>query len=276
MRGSVIVTGTHVRDRLGDHLEGDLSLEERSRVDAHIEHCAECADELRELRATVGLLRGLPDPEPPVLLTAEVMRRIEAGEGSETRVVQLFRRASQARFAAALAAGIVGLVLFTSLDFGGGDLLGTPSDPSPERFAVRSDHGGVADVRAMGARRPLPLHRAPVTRGTAPRKQPLQMLVASQAVVPPRRPLAETPSPRFGFFGSAAPEVPLRDLDAELEGLMEDPVAFLDRMRRTAEGARRPMIAPLVEHSARRGDVAAVARALGMAAQPIAVPASTR
>jgi hypothetical protein len=270
------VKDTHVRDRLGDHLEGDLSLEERSRVDAHIAGCAACADELRELRATVGLLRGLPDPEPPALLKAEVMRRIEAGEGTEARVVQLFRRAGEPRFAAALAAGIAGLVLVTTLEFGGGGLLGTPSDSSPERFAVRSDHGGVTAVRAMGERRPLPLHRAPVARGTVPRKRSLHTLVASQAVVPPRRPSPEDPSARFGFLGSAAPEVPLRDLDGELEGLLEDPVAFLDRMRRTAEGARRPMIAPLVEHSARRGDVGAVARRLGMAAQPTAVPASTR
>jgi hypothetical protein len=266
------MTDTHVRDRLGDHLEGDLSLDERSRVDAHLADCAECADELRELRATIHLLRGLPDPEPPARLTAEVMRRIEAGEGSEPRVVRLFRRAGEPRFAAALAAGIAGLMLVTTLDFGGGGLLGTPSDPAPERFAVGSDRGGVTDVRAMGARRPLPLHRTTATRGTPPPERSFQMLVASHAVVPPRRPAPESPAARFGFFGSAAPEVPLRDLDGELEGLMEDPVAFLDRMRRTAEASRRPMIAPLVEHSARRGDVDAVARYLGMAAQP----ASTR
>jgi len=270
------VTDTHVRDRLGDHLEGDLSLDERSRVDAHLAGCAECAEELRELRATISLLRGLPDPEPPARLTAQVMRRIEAGEGSEPRVVRLLRRAGEPRFAAALAAGIAGLMLFTSLDFGGGGLLGTPSDPSPERFAVGSELGGVTDVRAMGARRPLPLHRTTVARGTAPPERSFQMLVASHAVEPPRRPEPQSPAARFGFFGSAAPEVPLRDLDGELEGLMEDPAAFLDRMRRTAEAARRPMIAPLVEHSARRGDVAAVARYLGMAAQPAAVPASTR
>jgi hypothetical protein len=270
------VTDTHVRDRLGDHLEGDLSLDERSRVDAHLARCAECADELRELRATIRLLRGLPDPEPPARLTAEVMRRIEAGEGSEPRVVRVFRRAGEPRFAAALAAGIAGLVLFTSIDFGGGGLLGTPSDPAPESFAVRSDRGGVTDVRAMGARRPLPLHRTTVARGTAPPERSFQMLVASHAVEPPRRPEPQSQAARFGFFGSAAPEVPLRDLDGELEGLMEDPAAFLDRMRRTAEAARRPMIAPLVEHSARRGDVAAVARYLGMAAPPAAVPASTR
>ena len=65
------------------------------------------------------------------------------------------------------------------------------------------------------------------------------MFVASQDVVPPRRPSPGDASARFGFFASAAPEVPLRDLDGELEELLEDPVAFLDRMRRTAEEARK-------------------------------------
>jgi hypothetical protein len=102
------------------------------------------------------------------------------------------------------------------------------------------------------------------------------VFVASHAVVPPRRLEPASSAAAFGFFGGAAPEVPLRDLDGELERLIEDPVAFLDQMRRTAEAARRPMIAPLVEHSARRGDAAALARYLGMAAQPGAVPVSTR
>jgi len=269
------VKDTHVKDRLGDHLEGDLSLEERSRIDAHLAHCSECAAELRELRATVALLRGLPDPEPPIRLAAEVMSRIEAGEGSEPRIVALFRRVSEPRFAAALAAGIAGLVLFTSLEFGTGDFLGTPSDRSRDHFAVRSDPDGVTDVRAVRARRPPSLHRATVVRGTPTPRRPIHTLVAFEGVVPPRRLPLEGQSGQFGFFGRAAPEVPLRDLDGEFEALMKDPVAFLDRVRRTAEEARRPMIAPLVEHSARRGDVAAVARHLGVA-QPIAVPVSTR
>jgi len=270
------VTDTHVRDRLGDHLEGDLSLDERARVDAHLARCAECADELRELRAIVGLLRGLPDPEPPAHLTARVMRRIEAGEGGESRVARFLRRAGDPRFAAALAAGIAGLMFLASHDFGGEGLLGSPSDPSPGRFAVRDDSGGATDVRATGARRPLSLSRTAAARGSAPRERSFHMLVASTAVVPPHRPEPTSQAAAFGFFGSAAPEVPLRDLDGELERLMQDPVAFLEQMRRTAEAARRPMIAPLVEHSARRGDPAVLARYLGMAAQPRAVPVSTR
>ena len=75
------MTDTHVRDRLGDHLEGDLSLDERSRVDAHLARCTECADELRELRA--GLLRRQQQALQALdreHLVAELMRKL-AGAG---------------------------------------------------------------------------------------------------------------------------------------------------------------------------------------------------
>jgi hypothetical protein len=87
--------------------------------------------------------------------------------------------------------------------------------------------------------------------------------------------MAISEAPRYGLFGSAAPEVPLRDLEAEFEALMADPQAFLERVERTSAYARRPMIAPLVEYSARRGGVSEINRFLGRAAAPAAVPAST-
>lgn len=92
--------------------------------------------------------------------------------------------------------------------------------------------------------------------------------------MPPHRLAQAGPDQGFGFFGTAVPESPLRDLDGELEALMADPPAFLDRLRRTSEASRRPLIAPLVEYSARRGDANAVARLTGTAAQ--AVPVSAR
>ena len=260
-------------DRLGDPMAGDLSAAELERVEAHLADCSECAE---ELRTTAALLRGLLDPEPPARLTADVMRRIEAGEGRRPGIVDLFRRASEPRFAVALAAGIAGLALVTSFDFGRGSLLVPSPDPSLERLAVRSDSASVTDARAMRARRPPSLYRATVARGTPARRLPRRAPVAWDGVMISQRPMLRGSSQRFGFFGSASPEVPLRDLDGELEALMDDPVAFLDRVRRTAEEARRPMMAPLVEHSARRGDVAEVVRFLGVAGQPIARPASTR
>ncbi len=59
------VNCTRVRSHLGDHLEGDLALRFRTRVDEHLGRCASCSRDLSELRSTVGLLRSLPAPQPP-------------------------------------------------------------------------------------------------------------------------------------------------------------------------------------------------------------------
>ncbi|NNL67400.1 MAG: hypothetical protein HKP30_14220, partial [Myxococcales bacterium] len=69
-----------VKKKLADYLEGDLCLEERAVVDAHLDACAPCASEVEELEQTIRLLRGLPEPETPPMIAANVMRRIRAGE----------------------------------------------------------------------------------------------------------------------------------------------------------------------------------------------------
>jgi Putative zinc-finger len=69
-----------VKQNLGDYLEGDLSLETRASVDAHLDGCVECAQEVDEMQRTIRLLRTLPDPETPPMIAANVMRRIRAGE----------------------------------------------------------------------------------------------------------------------------------------------------------------------------------------------------
>ena len=69
-----------VKRNLADYLEGDLDLELRAGVDAHIESCEECAREVGEMQQTIGLLRTLPEPETPPMIAANVMRRIRAGE----------------------------------------------------------------------------------------------------------------------------------------------------------------------------------------------------
>ena len=78
--------------RLGDHLEGDLDLPTRARIDEHLSDCASCANELRELRLTVAHIRSLPTPTPPPDLADHVMRRIEAGEGRARPISSAIRR----------------------------------------------------------------------------------------------------------------------------------------------------------------------------------------
>jgi hypothetical protein len=263
----------HVLDRLSDHLEGDLTPEEFARVDAHLAECDACARELGELRETVALLRGLPDPVPSPRLSADVMQRI-ADEGAPSgRVIELFREVAQPRVVAALAAGIAALALFSTLEIGWGGLLGPQSDPDRGRIAMRDVPAGVPVPGAEGARRPRPLSPEPATSESLAGRAPTGLVDLQPRGLPLRR-AADEPV-RYGFFGSAAPEVPLRDLDGEFEALMANPHAFLERVERTSAPARRPLVGPIVEHSARRGGMSEVNRLLGRAAAPMAVPAST-
>ncbi|MBY0399783.1 zf-HC2 domain-containing protein, partial [Myxococcota bacterium] len=59
---------------LADYLEGDLALDKRALVDAHLDTCASCAQEVREMQQTIRLLRALPQPEVPPMIAANVMR----------------------------------------------------------------------------------------------------------------------------------------------------------------------------------------------------------
>ncbi len=69
-----------VKKHLAEYLEGDLVLEDRALVDAHLDHCDSCSLEVEEMLQTIRLLRTLPEPEIPPLIAANVMRRIRAGE----------------------------------------------------------------------------------------------------------------------------------------------------------------------------------------------------
>lgn len=70
-----------VRARLSEYLDGELPLRDRALVDAHLDGCRPCRDDLSELRVTVRLLRGLEDVPPRGAIADAVMERIRAGEG---------------------------------------------------------------------------------------------------------------------------------------------------------------------------------------------------
>jgi len=74
------VNHADVKKHLADYLEGDLALDDRALVDAHLDHCEACAREVRQMQQTIRLLRLMPEPETPPMIAANVMRRIRAGE----------------------------------------------------------------------------------------------------------------------------------------------------------------------------------------------------
>lgn len=74
-----------LKRRLSEYLDGTLAERAKSRVERHLGRCAECRDELRELRGTVALLRSLPaEEQPSEFLATRVLARIEAGDAAPT------------------------------------------------------------------------------------------------------------------------------------------------------------------------------------------------
>lgn len=244
-----------VRSHLGDHLEGDLDLRSRTRVDEHLGRCASCARELSELRSTVGLLRSMPAPQPPAELANEVMRRIGDGEGRARKSPAVIRGLFGPRVAAALAAGLAGFAIFTSVE--------TSWVPSPETIAVATTETITADQRAIDMWETSPPTLA-TTRKVQPRLAAIERTAANRFYRPDLR------STAVGFYGRVDPDLQQLDLDGQLDRAKLDPRGFLRQVNELAESERRSRVAPLVVRAGRRGDARAVARRLRATPHPLA------
>jgi len=209
-----------LREALGRHLEGELGSAERREVERHLSVCAPCRAELHELRATVELLRVLPDPEPPADLVPGVLRRLEStaspGPGGLAAGLRAFARGVAASAPiAAVAAGLV-LLLVTSLE----------QAPLPI-----PDAGGTGAPAGAGARAPqMELARAGEGDASPPAGPAALPVLPAEPVPQARVPgqayaLAPAPEPR----AAAAPSGVI-DADA-LETVALDPARGPRRSR---------------------------------------------
>ena len=243
----------HVRDELGAYVEGDLPLPERSRVDEHLSQCASCREELHELRVTVALLRGMPDPEPPPYLATRVMARIEAGEGRREGLPRWLERLLRPPVAVVVAAAAA------TVFFYGGTTSQTPVEP----FTI--------------------------TAGVAPRAVPPPVRVR----IPRTDSLGETALAFFGPANPDAPMAAMREdptslldrivlgrdtgtyeLDRQLRALIDDPNSYLERMGAVS----RPelLVDRLAARAARRGVAPDVAMRVTSSGHPMGQAVSAR
>lgn len=105
---------THPDDLLADYLDGTLDERRRADVDAHLQGCARCREEVRLAGAAKASLAELEDVPVPFGVTGPVM--VEAGKRFEQRG----RTWERFRWAAGLAAAAA-LVLVVALNLGRGD-----------------------------------------------------------------------------------------------------------------------------------------------------------
>lgn len=138
-----------IQSRMADYLDGDLSLESRALFDAHLDQCDDCSRELTDMRDTIRLLRTLPNPEPPVDLVSDVMRRIAAGEGNPDwfgRILDQLSHWVVPRIAipvTAVAAALTLTVMTGDLRLGPQKTPGVPSQ-SPAT-TIAGGHGDASD-----------------------------------------------------------------------------------------------------------------------------------
>lgn len=181
------------KKQLADYMEGDLTLEQRARVDAHLDGCEDCAREVAELEQTIRLLRSLPEPETPPMIAANVMRRIRAGEtepGFFERMRRAFASVLEPSFmlpASAVAAAALVVVIV--------------QDPGRFGFA------GETPARAagpMGSREALTPMAVPLTVMTAPRGADERAQALARARAREQRFRREVLSPPIGRADASA------------------------------------------------------------------------
>jgi anti-sigma factor RsiW len=140
-----------VQRQLSDYVDGQLDADAYVVVEAHVEGCVACRREARELEETVRLLRGMPDPEIPPMIAANVMRRIRAGEsrpGMFERIRRGILGVLEPSFVLPASAIAMAALVFYSVQAPPGPRWDTPTI-GPTAFA-----GSSAEWEASGGRAP--------------------------------------------------------------------------------------------------------------------------
>lgn len=174
-----------VTEHLADYLEGDLALDLRALVDAHLDTCPDCALEVREMQQTIRILRALPEPETPPMIAANVMRRIRAGETRPSfyeRIARVLGGVLEPSFVLPTSAMAVAALVIFAIQ-GGGPLTG-----SLGATGAADDEGPVA-LRASSPAVPSQPEESELDFGASAARE----LAAAPA--PSRRTSAAVPSP---------------------------------------------------------------------------------
>lgn len=77
-----MLTCKQITELVTAYAEGQLPFMDRLRFRLHIGMCSNCKTYVRQLQATAKALGKLPEPEIPLELEAELMRRFEGWKAS--------------------------------------------------------------------------------------------------------------------------------------------------------------------------------------------------
>jgi hypothetical protein len=245
-----------LRRHLSAYLEADLAPGERARIEEHLAGCPECRREYLELRHTVDLLRGLPEPEPPLDLAGRVIARLREGEGRPGGVAKV--RAGISRIAdlpwlrpvAAVALALGALAFLRGLDL--------PLEIPGSRRSEPTPRSEIATERPLRASRSVGSSAVPRPGEVVP-----PLLACLRAGGPAR--------PEVG------PGDPCEHWDSWMVGLgMHDAPAFVVEVEAVPPPARERVLGRIGDFATRSGSAPLLAGTLRSAGDPRATRLANR
>ncbi|MBI4347784.1 MAG: zf-HC2 domain-containing protein [Elusimicrobia bacterium] len=156
----------HAKDRLSAFIDGRLPDAERRMVEAHVERCAECGAELKDLRSLTRLLAASPAQPLPVGFRERLERRRRSEAAAEREPPRWFLPKPARMLAFGMSAAVVCLVAYDALK--GPGRLAAPLEADVEK-AASSRLAKEADEPAAPASAPQAAASAPLSaeRGSA-------------------------------------------------------------------------------------------------------------
>ena len=265
-----------IKQQLSEYLEGDLAQGAKQQMESHLAGCDDCASELRGLRRTRDLLRGLPALEPPPDLADAVMARLHAGEGAPglaARFSAWWADFFEVGWPPPIAAAAMGLVAVAVIQ--GGDVSFV--------WGNEPDAAQVADARSAAPPITAPLVRASRSaaaedRRSARQPQPQRMGEQVSAFAGSTG-TAERPQglpPFEACVQSGEPPASCIRLQAWTVGLgLADPDAFLKQVGALSPEARQVWLDRLGSYAAQDGSASALVRRLRNLPHPSAPNAAS-
>ncbi len=257
---------------LADYLDGALRPNRRRRVEEHLDNCTECSTEVRELRETVALLRGLPEPDAPADLTEAVLRRIAAGEAEPTwsaLPVRWLGHLSESLSSPRLAIPIAAVVAAVALIGVSPNLQFFPAGPdSAERLETvataptPSDAPGFPESKMIAnglVRRSSPEMPVPMQLAAGPRGRLVQVTAKSPS---------QGPSLSEGRGMPIRGDGALRSADEWIEVLIAHPSSFAYEHGRLSEIERELWVTYLARRALETQQFDSLVQALRRSSEP--------
>lgn len=172
-----MLTCAQARERLDDHVDELLDAEAARELEAHLEGCAGCRGELRDLRRLLAEAAALPDEiEPPRELWDGIAARLEP----RRRVLPFAPALRRWAFLAPPLAAAAALLLAVGLGLRPGPAPSPEPTPGPSQTPVTGTPG--LQAAALGSSASLGQAEADYRRAT---EQLLESLRSGQGSLPP-------------------------------------------------------------------------------------------